>query len=169
MKRILLFALLLLSVGVFAEAPYKHSIGFTAGNMNALSYKTFVKEHFVVQTDAGCEITVCEQAIGIFKVNPMFMYQGTMYADPYGNCIDWFCGGGTSLGFLTNQLGYYSYKGFGGEFGLNAIVGIEFAFSRALALSLDFRPGYGLGFAASNYNDYSFFDWGFQLGLHFYL
>ena len=166
MKKILLFSLLLLSMGVFAESPYKHTIGFSAGSMNALSHKVLFN-HFAVQTDAGCEITLFDgNTMGIFKINPMFMYQGTMYEDLYGNQINWFTGGGVSLGFMDSRLGDSSSNYIGGEFGLNAIAGIEFAFNRALALSLDFRPGYGLWFQE---DAESFFDWGFQLGLHFYL
>ena len=186
--------MLLLSLGVFAK-PYDHSLGFCGGNFNGFSYKTLAKEHFAFQMDLGVEITVFEDVYGIFKVNPLFMYQGTMYQNNICS-IDWFCGAGPSLGFMTTELGRYNGC-FGGEFGLNGILGIEFAFSKALALSFDFRPGYGLYYGDERYyytttnyeyNYWSktyytyttshtsyefglqhFFDWGFQLGLRFYL
>ena len=71
-------------------------------------------------------------------------------------------------GFMTTDL-YTSWENsfLMGEFGLNAIAGIEFAFSKAVALSFDFRPGYGLAYRSGGTG--SFFDWGLQLGLRFYL
>lgn len=189
MRKFFLFALLLLTLGVSAR-PYDHSLGFVGGNFNGFSYKYLSPKNFAIQTDLGVEVTVFDGLYGIFKVNPMAMYQVSMYENHICS-IDWFCGGGPSLGFMTLNLDYDGYGNFGGEFGLNAILGIEFAFSKALALSFDFRPGYGLFFGSipytyttSNYNGSSyyttthtnywhgaahFFDWGLQLGLRFYL
>ena len=35
-----------------AQAPYKHGIGVTAGTTQAVSYKTFIGNHFTIQLDA---------------------------------------------------------------------------------------------------------------------
>lgn len=149
--------LLLISMGVMAK-PYDHSLGFVGGSFNGFSYKTLPLEHFAVQTDAGVHFTIYGELLSVFEVNPMFMYQGTIMENSVCS-IDWFTGGGLSMGFMTDDLM--------GEFGLNAIAGIEFAFSKAVALSFDFRPGYGLAYISGETE--SFFDWGLQLGLRFYL
>ena len=182
MRKIFLCTLLLLSIGVFSK-PYDHSLGVSMGTNDGLSYKTLLTENFAVQTDVGFHLTVFDGLFGMFTVNPMFMYQGVMYSNSVCD-IDWFVGGGTSLGFATPYLGYYdSHRwAIGGEFGLNAITGFEFAFNSApLALSFDFRPGYGLYYgdvyyyssSSSSYHSYyeelSYFDWGIVLGLRFYL
>ena len=148
MKKNFLCLLLLISMGVMAK-PYDHSLGFVGGSFNGFSYKTLPLEHFAVQTDAGVHFTIYGGLLSVFEVNPMFMYQGTM-------------------GFMTTDL-YTSWENsfLMGEFGLNAIAGIEFAFSKAVALSFDFRPGYGLAYRSGGTG--SFFDWGLQLGLRFYL
>lgn len=159
--------LLLISMGVMAK-PYDHSLGFVGGSFNGFSYKTLPLEHFAVQTDVGVHFTVSEGLfLSVFDVNPMFMYQGTIMENSICS-IDWFSGGGFSMGFMTTDLyasGRNSY--IYGEFGLNAIAGIEFAFSKVAALSFDFRPGYGLAYTGDVTG--SFFDWGLQLGLRFYL
>lgn len=190
MRKTLLFLLLLLSMGICAK-PYDHSLGVSMGFFDGASYKVLVTDHFAVQTDVGFHLTIFDDVYGTFIVNPMFMYQGCM--DSHAICdIDWFGGAGTSLGFATNRLGYSPYRWgggpIGGEFGLNGILGIEVAFNRApLALSFDFRPGYGLyygdvidyysSYYSSSYYSYDYydfglqhyFDWGLNLGLRFYL
>ena len=44
--------LFILAIGltgsVFAQAPYKHSIGGTVGNFEAFSYKTFFTNHLAL-------------------------------------------------------------------------------------------------------------------------
>lgn len=166
MKKFILFSMLLLSLGVFAK-PYHHSLGISAGSFNGLSWKVLVKEHFAVQTDVGVHLTVFDYVYGSFVIQPMFMYQGTMYANDVCN-IDFFAGGGLSFGFgdiLDKSTKYGGY--FGGEFGLNGVAGVEFGFNRApLALSFDFRPGYGMHYCP---DVYPYFDWGLSLGLRFYM
>lgn len=166
MKKNFLCLLLLISMGVMAK-PYDHSLGFVGGSFNGFSYKTLPLEHFAVQTDAGVHFTIYGGVLSVFEVNPMFMYQGTIMENSVCS-IDWFTGGGLSMGFMTPDL-YASWDNsfLMGEFGLNAIAGIEFAFSKAVALSFDFRPGYGLAYISGGTG--SFFDWGLQLGLRFYL
>lgn len=196
MKKIFLFSLLLFSLGVFAK-PYHHSLGVSMGNFDGFSWKVLATEHFAVQTDCGFHLTVYDDLYGTFLVNPNFMYQGTMWSNHICS-IDWFIGTGTSLGLATNELGYENKEyndNIGGFFGANGILGIEFAFSKALALSFDFRPGYGLYFGDVRKNGYSstyhyskyggyydytyytytdfalkhIFDWGVNLGLRFYI
>ena len=44
-------------VAVNAQAPYRHSIGVTGGNLNAFSYKTFFTDHLAFSIDAGYKWT----------------------------------------------------------------------------------------------------------------
>ncbi len=181
MKRRIFYFLLLIPLGVCAK-PYDHSLGLSAGNFNGLSYKRLATEHFAIQADMGVHLTLFDRLYGTFEINPNLMYQGTMVSSPVCD-FDFFVGGGTSFGFMTTEIfSSWRYSSFGGKFGLNAIAGLEVAFNRTpLALSFDFRPGYGLFFgnepyysSYSNtyYSDFeviSFFDWGFALGLRFYM
>lgn len=161
MKKIILFSMLLFSLGAFAK-PYHHSLGLSMGSFDGLSWKVLVKERFAVQTDFGVHLTAFDALYGTFVINPNFMFQGTMFSNDVCD-IDFNAGGGLSFGFGSILSANY----FGGAFGLNAIAGVEFAFNRApLALSFDFRPGFGMLFDS---DVYPYFDWGLNLGLRFYM
>ncbi len=130
-----------------AQAPYKHSIGATTLNLNGVSYKTFLTDNLALSVDAGVKWTVTSiwgfSGVPLSaEVNPNVMYEAL--AGP----IYWFAGGGVSIG------------GWGaGKFGLNAIGGVEYKFSKIpLTIQGDFRPGYGLTFG--NGGTFSYFDWG---------
>lgn len=59
MKKISFIVLIMsLIVAVNAQAPYRHSIGVTLGNMEAFSYKTFFTDHLALSVDAGFKWTV---------------------------------------------------------------------------------------------------------------
>ena len=82
-KHVMVFFLVLgMAGGVFAQAPYKHSIGVTAGNFEALSYKTFFTNHLALQLDLGYKYTVGATRYGnidvnSFELNPNLMYKVT--------------------------------------------------------------------------------------------
>ena len=66
---------------VKAQAPYNNSIGVTVGNMQSVSYKTFIGSHFGIQVDLGTKITRgagrhWEMDIWDLELNPNFMYEG---------------------------------------------------------------------------------------------
>lgn len=90
-------------------------------------------------------------------------YEGEGGSDKWGDVKKW----------MTNEKDKETIYG---KFGVNAIVGLEMNFSNApLALSFDFRPGYGLGFwskksNSTTYNNtFSFFDWSIAVGLRYCL
>ena len=131
------------------------------------------------------------------ELNPNFMYEGNFTKGLYG-----FAGGGISLGYCWNTLNGLCVIGPGphvygqgnlqetkldafnaGEIGINAIFGLEYAFNFPLALSIDFRPGYGMIFWKRYYDlvavpsnepikqkssmQYHFFDWGLCFGIRY--
>lgn len=192
MKKFFLLGLLFLSLGVFAK-PYRHSLGVSMGNFDGFSWKVLPTRHFAVQTDFGFHITAYDKVYGMFLVNPNFMFQGSMWKNHICS-IEGFIGAGTSLGLATNDLSFdryryskYSdyYDNLGGFYGVNGIIGIEFAFAKVAAISFDFRPGYGMYFGeveksyySSYYDGYyhyesfgvkNLFDWGLNLGVRFYI
>ena len=76
--------------------------------------------------------------------------------------LDWYVGGGLSLGAMITHG-----TGAGGKFGLNAIGGIEINMSNApIAVSFDFRPGYGVLFysMSGTIGIQHVFDWQLALG-----
>lgn len=128
-----------------------------------------------------------------FQLNPNFVYQSEISSWGWGS-LDWFIGGGLSFGLMywygdimlkgdeleLGKSGWNTYsrsdmeKGMGfkdkdvtyGKFGLNAIGGIELGWKKVpLAVGVDFRPGYGIGFNETKMNDVKtkqtlhFFDW----------
>lgn len=177
MKRLsLFFAALFVIMGAVstaqAQAPYKHSIGVTVGNMEAFSYKTFVTNHFAIQLDLGAKVTHTdgENVSGVnvwtFEFNPNFMYEGHFVKGLHG-----FIGGGLSMGYNWNSFQtnfwfvHLSGRDDNGKFGVNAITGLEYKFNAPVTLQLDFRPGYGLLFD-DNW-DWSYFDWSLNLGVRY--
>ena len=143
-----------------AQAPYKHSIGVTAGTLNAVSYKTFFSDNIAFQADLGykCIVTSGQHANNIFvqsfELNPNIMYEKDITKGLY-----LFGGGGLSLGYswMFDYYYYYSYRYDLGKFGINAIAGVEYKFNIPLTLQADFRPGYGLLFG--NHTTWNYFDW----------
>lgn len=159
---------------VKAQAPYNNSIGVTVGNMQSVSYKTFIGSHFGIQVDLGTKITRgagrhWEMDIWDLELNPNFMYEGHFTKGLYG-----FIGGGVSLGYCWNvwhhdldYAGHHwgAYTEDSGKFGVNAIMGLEYKFNAPVTLQFDFRPGYGLLFDTDWHRSY--FDWGLNLGVRY--
>lgn len=167
-------------VAVNAQAPYRHSIGVTGGNLNAFSYKTFFTDHLAFSIDAGYKwthtvATYHEKGTnyafrhgGFFpttiEVNPNLMYEAPTNAGG----LHWFVGGGVSGGYswATSYDGYYGYyKYYYGKIGVNAIGGVEYKFNIPLTLQADFRPGFGLMF--NKHYDIHYFDWGVNVGVRY--
>ena len=168
---ILFFLVMGMTGGVFAQAPYKHSIGVTAGNFEAFSYKTFFTNHLALQLDFGYKYTIGSnyyvhaRGISSLEINPNLMYECHFTKGLYG-----FIGGGLSLGYSWYWAGYDSwfyntrYRDYG-KFGVNGIFGLEYKFNIPLTLQFDFRPGYGMLFTddvAANY-----FDWSLNVGVRY--
>ena len=169
---------------VNAQAPYRHSIGVTLGNMEAFSYKTFFTENFAFSVDAGFKWTV--SSAHLFSKADHFAYKGTIWpmtveanpnfmyeaaAGPKG--LHWFVGGGVSVGYswsATDHNHYdayyydYSYYSFG-KIGVNAIGGVEYKFNIPLTLQADLRPGFGLLF--NKHFTINYFDWAICVGVRY--
>lgn len=183
MKRKILAAAFFTMIGLMgtlnAQAPYKHSIGATVGSMQAISYKTFVTDHFAIQVDLGTKITYTEgdwnvKGLHIYnlELNPNLMYEGNFVAGLYG-----FAGGGVSLGYCWDiwHQHLFPYDHIHnidlGKFGINAILGLEYKLNIPLTLQLDFRPGYGMLFGYDYYymnnRVWNYFDWSVNAGVRY--
>ncbi|MBQ4356107.1 MAG: hypothetical protein II757_05545 [Bacteroidales bacterium] len=157
-----------------AQAPYRHSIGATVGNMQAFCYKTFPTSNFAIQIDAGEKFTVgaghtrgwggWSSTFGTVGANVNFLYEPNATGGLY-----WFIGGGPSLGYWWSEVAHghlYYVHGDWGKFGVNAMGGLEYKFNIPLALQFDFRPGYGLMFDGYD-NTISYFDWSVNAGVRY--
>ena len=220
MKKLLFVAALALGTLTVSAADYTHSIGGMVGNMYGVSYKGFIfgVDGLALQADLGVKLSnfgksasysfdgktsdisdvpdgvkVYSQDYFTFEVNPNIVYQRPIASFGFGS-LDWFAGGGISLGMMkygNSGNNYFDDKGnkknfwwamsakvddgdgkedclpLSGKFGFNAIGGVELNLNAVpLAIALDFRPGYGLGFGREeNANgdkkgwSLSFFDW----------
>lgn len=139
MKKLTFVAAMLLGALTVNAGAYKHSVGLTVGSQYGFEYKTFVGEHFVVAADLGVQLgatkgmterisfsnpdaqkayeKVNESSTTVgyklaswaFQGAANFAYQGTI-ADFSAGTLDWFAGGGLSLGMMQGQI-YGKYKG----------------------------------------------------------
>ena len=161
-----------------------------AGNINGISYKTFIKDHFAIELDlAGFEVSLCSfynnyyYQYNYYKYNrtilamsaPVlhlnFLYQGHFTKGLYG-----MVGGGINIGYsFTPELRkayrpnmynnpYANWEEFG-KAGAGALLGLEYVFEKPVALQFDFRPGYGILFSDLDY--YNFFDWSLCLSVRY--
>ena len=82
---------------VYAQALYKHGIGATIGTTQALSYKTFITNHFAIQIDAGTKYCyVYGSHLLSVELAPNFMFEGRLIKNLYG-----FLGLGGSVGYTV--------------------------------------------------------------------
>lgn len=173
MKRILFFLLVVAcSLGVRGQ---QNELGVVVGSFNGLSYKRFISPTLAIQTDLAFGVQATQGSVYLegeylgpghenywdFVLNPNLLYQ---YELASGFSV--FSGGGLSLG-VAEEFGLAQAFG---KFGLNAMLGAEYRFAEApIALSFDFRPGYGVLFG--NIEGYSFschlFDWRLALGVRY--
>lgn len=174
MKKSLLIILCLIgAMSMNAQVEYRNSIGGTVGTAYGFSYKCLPMGPEGLAIEADLSFCVGRGATNsnganysfgywTFQANPNFMYQKPCLVKSAGS-LSWYAGGGTSLGLASN----YRSTNITGKFGLNAIGGVEWAFSNCgLALSGDFRPGYGMLF--SDRTQLHFFDWGLVFGIRHY-
>lgn len=158
-----------------AQAPYKHSIGVTMGTTQAVSYKTFVGNHFAVQLDLGTKYSIFYIAgyhnppCWSMELAPNILYEGHFVKGLYG-----FVGGGVSLGFsFAPQVSYYNstspdmqIRDVMGKAGANGIFGLEYKFGIPLILQLDLRPGYRFQFNNEITVNHTI-DWGLNFGMRY--
>ena len=160
------------------EAPYKMGIGVNVLSMEAVSFKTFLSPRLALQAELGYKWTVTSYrantygygsysysySIGTLELNPNLFYQKEIKDWNFGR-LDWFAGGGASIGYAFGSRG---------KFGINAGGGAELTFHKIpLAVQMDFRPGYGMLFGNGAYGYYgnskvfSYFDWGLNISARY--
>lgn len=132
MKKISLFAAMLLCALTISARPYQHSVGVNVGGINGASYKGFVRslEHMFIIADLGVKVSAskgmsCTEIDHIemggqsstetsswsqsshfvyysFEANPNLGYQGDIKDFDFAS-LHWYAGGGVSVGL--SQLG----------------------------------------------------------------
>lgn len=132
-KIFILLFVVMSSLSLNAQTPYKHSIGGILGFMEGGSYKTFLGDNLAFQVDFGLHYS--HYALGACA-NVNFMYEQAIK-----NGFYWFAGGGLSVG-PTFGANLFSNNAVGFKLGLNAIGGAEYKFAKIpLTLQADVRPG----------------------------
>ena len=150
---------------------YTHSVGIAAGSSFGLAYKYFFKDNWALKVDVTDNVFKghwdANTMFADFDFNPNVVYQ--MPIKTFKTCrLDFFAGGGTTLGFgdpYLDSYGYYEYDideiishncvdkywyidryctGMAFIWGLNGILGLELNLAIPMTIELDFRPGYGL-------------------------
>jgi hypothetical protein len=164
---------------------YTHSVGIAVGSSFGLAYKYFFKDNWALKVDITDNAFKGHwDAYTIFTnfdFNPNVVYQ--IPIKTFKTCrLDFFAGGGTTLGFgdlyLSSYCEYYDYDeiflhncvgdyhwdidrystGMPFIWGLNGILGLELNLAIPMTIEFDFRPGYGL---------FSFYEWGECDGRHY--
>ena len=175
---------------------YTHSVGGIVGNMFGASYKGFIfgVDGLALQADLAVKLqdSPCKSVIEwkeqnlkesftgnifnyTFELNPNLLYQKEV-AQLGRNCsFAVYGGGGVSLGLIKEHIILSVWSSPMGKFGVNGMAGFEFIWPR-LALSFDFRPGYGMIFDDTASKDKEikqdlthFFDYGIAVGLRYCL
>ncbi|MDR0364040.1 MAG: hypothetical protein LBH92_03365 [Bacteroidales bacterium] len=116
-------------LGVNAQS-YNHSVGLTVGFIDGVNYKCFIGSNVALSADLGYNFR--SSLSGGFHFNPNIMYQNRIARTP----LEWFAGGGISLGSAQRSF----------MMGLNAMGGIEYNFKAPLILGTDIRLGPGFEF-----------------------
>ena len=204
MKRLLYILLISLTSLSLSAQNYTHSVGTVVGSMFGFSYKGFSLgvDGLGVQLDLKAHVAATQGSMYLlvdgkrvsdpslsggfdywtFEANPQILYQKYVHQFNEGN-LSMYGGGGISLGMMQSNRTVYSTPYVGtitrtdimGKFGINAIVGVELEFDEApVAISFDFRPGYGLGFDGDSYygetnsaQTLNFFDWALAFGIRY--
>lgn len=182
---------------VFSEKfPYKHSLGIVAGNINGISYKTFVRKHFAIELDlAGCEVSLCSfrdyyeyydnynyqskyyeyirtvSAMSGPVLHLNFLYQGHFTKGLYG-----MVGGGINIGYsFTPELRkayrpnmYNNPYANWEEFGkAGAGALLGLEYVFEKPVALQFDFRPGYGILFSDLDYYNFFDWSLCLSVRY--
>lgn len=185
MKKVILFAALFaFAVGASAQ-DYRASIGANVGTFYGASFKGFITNNLAIQADLGVNLTRTHGGIDVhyngqsshvgsgemdfytFEANPNVLYQAQITSFSAGT-LSWFAGGGLSLGFLNG----FNHSDPTFKMGFNGMGGVELKLAAApLALSFDFRPGYGMGIDSEGGATAvtSFLDWKIAIGVRYIL
>ena len=171
-KSLLVGLFMLASVNAASAQNYKYGIGAVVGTMDGVSFKMFLSENLALQADLAYKYVVrtaraegfrLSYGLHTFELNPNLVYQRNITSFGVGN-LDWYAGGGVSLGYAFMSLWGQNSYGLG-KFGVNGIGGVEFKFNFPLAVGFDFRPGYGLLFGKDDTGSY--FDWAVALSARY--
>ena len=175
MKKVFAFVLVaMMSMSAMAQ----HEIGAIVGGFNGISYKYWAMDNLAIQADLGVGLTEAYMstfgqgfANGIydFTLNPNVLYHIDLAAD-----VKLYVGGGFNLGFMATDLAITNFDRMLGKFGANAVVGACYQLPGVpLALAVDFRPGYGMGFRDADPTGGSgllhMFDWKLALAVRYCL
>ena len=169
-KLFLLFAAALMTVSVMAQ----NEIGIIAGGVNGLSYKHWFSEKLALQTDLAVGFTAAPGSLydkGYnygYGVNPQYDFTLNPNIEHHFNLSSIFklyIGAGVNFG-LVSDLYNVNPNYILGKFGANGVVGMAVQIS-SIAIALDFRPGYGLGFYNAETPHFSFFDWKIGLAVRY--
>ncbi len=188
MKKLLTLAFAIIALS--ASAQYKHAVGPIVGTLYGVSYKTFLGEHFAIETDLGIGLHKNPGAIYVdgdydesftnegywdLVINPNFLYQAPI-VNPSSGTLSYFAGGGVHLGMAME----YGLPQPLGSAGAKAMVGVEWTFNKIpLTLSFDFRPGYSCVFgnivyatwwkSATFFTTMHMFDWTIGISARYYI
>ncbi len=142
---------------------YTHSVGIAVGSSYGLAYKYFFKDNWALKVDITDNVYrfIEYGPFENFDFNPNVLYQ--MPIKTFKTCkLDFFVGGGITLGYADVDAGWYSDSHLCGNtsyyysnsymrdnfssfvWGLNGMLGLEFSLAIPMTIEFDFRPGYGL-------------------------
>ena len=188
-KSIFTLMLVALATGVMAQG-YTHSVGATVGTLYGVSYKGFIiSDNLALEVDLGVNLMSTPVSSTMtylgtktttsgtwngcytFEVNPNILYQAGIANWDFGG-LAWYAGGGVSIGFI-DDIKYSGNPSF--KWGVNATGGVELKLSSVpLAISFDFRPGYGMYTDSADDGGgnkisiaSSFFDWKLAAGVRY--
>lgn len=129
-----LFVAAVLAVMTVNAKDYKHSVGMVGGLGIGAQYKTMVMDNFTIIAEMGYFTCMSNSSYAGGLANGVFAYQGHI-TEGQGIKLDFFAGGQVKAGFIMGN---------GGLIGTGAAGGIELNMTNApIAISFDFRPGYG--------------------------
>lgn len=185
------------STAIFSEKfPYMHSLGLVVGNINGISYKTFIKDHFAIELDlAGFEMSLCSfrdyyeyydnynyqskyyeyirtvSAMSAPVLHLNFLYQGHFTKGLYG-----MVGGGINIGYSFTPELRKAYRPYmyndpyanWEEFGkAGAGALLGLEYVFEKPVALQFDFRPGYGILFSDLDYYNFFDWSLCLSVRY--
>lgn len=151
-----------------------HEIGIIGGGINGLSYKRWFSETTALQLDVAVGLTAAVGALYYEGnnlgggTNPQYDFTVNPNIERHFNITPnckFYIGGGVNFGLLSD-LNNVNPDYILGKFGANGVLGVAIHVS-SIAIALDFRPGYGLGFYNEQTAHFSFFDWKCGLALRY--
>lgn len=163
MKKIFTLCVVALVALSMSAKPYTHSIGLVGGFGIGVQFKDMVTDHFTIIDEFGYFLCPFDQQ----NLTPCGGYQGAIdnlvlayqadAVEGQGIDLDWYVGGQLKIGYGVGNFGI---------FGVGAAAGIEAKMQNApIAVSFDFRPGYGCMF--NQFGPGHIFDYTFNLGVRY--